>query len=170
MHTLAKLSVRAALAAALALLLWITASLYGEKLLVAEAASLSLILDALNVEHVRIGRTIYIHYMGETIGFQVEWHCSGLVSYTMLLIPSILLPIRLRRRIYWLMTGFFVLYFANVLRMLIILLTFTQWGLDAAMHVHILAGPILLLGSVAVLLALQVTELVKGAQRYEDRH
>ena len=162
MRALTKLGVRVAIATAVALLLWTVATLHGERLLVTVAASLSAILNVLGVECVRLGRTIYFHYMDEVAGFRIEWHCSGLVSYTIFLIFSILLPMRLRRRIYWLVVGFLVLYLANVLRMLVVLLVFTQWGLDAAIRVHILAGPILLLGSVAALVALEVVELIKA--------
>lgn len=162
MQALIKLGVRVAIAAAVALLLWSIASLYGEKLLVAEAASLSAILNVLGVEHVRLGRTIYLRYMGEVAGFRIEWHCSGLVSYTIFFILSILLPMRLRKRIYWLVVGFFILYLANVLRILVVLLVFTRWGLDVTARAHMLVGPILLLGSVAALLALEVAELIKA--------
>ena len=153
MRALTKLGIRTAMATVATLLLWSVATLYGDRLLVTEAASLSTILNVLGVKHVRLSRTIYFHYMGEVVGFRIEWHCSGLVSYTIFLVFSILLPMRLQRRIYWLVVGFLILYLANVLRILVVLLVFTQWGLGAAIRVHILVGPILLLGSVAALLA-----------------
>lgn len=162
---LGRLAGRAAAALAATVLVWAAAGLAGDRPLEVEAASLSAILDLAGVSHVRVGRTIYIIRGGEVVGLRIDWHCSGLVSYTIFLAASLLLPMRPWRRLYWLTAGFLVIYLANILRILLVAAAAEKLGVEAAASMHSIAGPLLLLGSVALLLSLEAAEVIRRGGR-----
>jgi archaeosortase family protein ArtF len=133
------------------LLVWIILGHVGGLLLELEAASTSSVLSLLGIDHVRLGDTIYIRYAGETVGFRIEWHCSGLVTYTLFTVLVVVIPLGAIRRLYWLLLGFFVIYFVNVLRILLIIIVARMAGVEKAALIHSVAAPILLFGTLIYL-------------------
>jgi len=127
-------------------------ALLGDSLLVVEASSISQILRLFGVQHVRIGRVIYVPAPQGAVGFSIEWHCSGFVTlmfYTLLLL---LVPISSSRRLLFIALGFPAIYFLNAVRIALVVAAANVLSVAAAAAIHTFVGPLILVGS-AVLLA-----------------
>jgi len=127
-------------------------ALLGDSLLVVEASSISQILSVFGVQHVRIGRVIYVPAPQGAVGFSIEWHCSGFVTlmfYTLLLL---LVPISSSRRLLFIALGLPAIYFLNAARIAMVIVAADILGVAAAAAIHTFVGPLILVGS-AVLLA-----------------
>jgi len=123
-------------------------------LLEAEASNLALTLRLLGIHTLRIGRTVYLEGPEGTAGFRIEWHCSGLVMYTVFIsAATVLLAHRPRRLLHWMLTGFLALYMVNILRMTMILLTYRVLGASAAVDVHTWAAPAVMVSATTALAA-----------------
>lgn len=152
---------RVLIAVVAALLLWVLLGSVGSLLLKLEAASVSSVLSLLGVDNIRLGNTVYVEMDDRAIGFRVEWHCSGLATYTILLVFVLLVPLGLRRKLYWLLLGFLVVYLVNILRMVAIIAVAELVGAEKAMEVHGVVAPLLLVG---VLMAFGIVVLHDALQ------
>jgi len=127
-------------------------TLLGDYILVVEASSISQVLRIFGVQHVRIGKVVYVPAPQGVVGFSIEWHCSGFVTlmfYTLLLL---LIPISSSRRLLFTALGFPAIYFLNTARIALVIAAADILGVSAATAVHTFVGPLVLVGS-AVLLA-----------------
>ena len=139
----------------IALALWSILSLIGTVILELEASSIEGVLTIVGVDSLRIKNVVYVESRGETVGFRIEWHCSGFITFTLFLALVFLIPLNLRRRAYWLLIGFLIIYFINILRILLIIALARLGGVDRALTVHGFAAPALLL-SILIYLGVEV--------------
>jgi len=127
-------------------------ALLGDSLLVVEASSISQILRLFGVQHVRMGKVIYVPAPQSVVGFSIEWHCSGFVTlmfYTLLLL---LVPISSSRCLLFIALGFPAIYLLNAARIALVIAAADTLGVSVATAIHTFVGPLILVGS-AVLLA-----------------
>jgi archaeosortase family protein ArtF len=148
-----------------ATLLWLVVSRVGGFLLTVEAASISSVLGLLGVEHLRVANTIYIWRNGEPLGFRIEWHCSGFLTYTMFLVLVLFLANGLREKLFWLLLGFLVIFAVNILRILLVIAATLWAGLEEAALIHSIVAPLLLLTTLIILGFEVVMSALSHAQR-----
>ena len=145
------LATRIVMGMSAAVVLWITLNMFGSSILRLEAISTSIALDLLGINHLRVGDTIYIRSMGETIGFRIEWHCSGFITYTLLLIILFVVPLNIKRKMYWTLLGFLVIYLVNILRIMLIILIAKARSVEEALAIHSFMGPLMLVSTLVYL-------------------
>lgn len=125
--------------------------LIGDRLLVTEAASVALLLKLSGLHFLRIRDTIYVPVNNGVVGFRIEWHCSGIVTSILYLTILLIVPMKRTRRLIMLLAGIPIIYLVNVARIALVIIVARHASLDTATMVHTVLGPILLLGTVALL-------------------
>jgi len=127
-------------------------ALIGDYILVVEASSISQILSVFGVQHVRMGKVIYVPTPQGAVGFSVEWHCSGFVTLMFYILLLLLVPISSSRRLLFIALGFPAIYLLNAARIALVIAAAKILSVSAATTIHAFVGPLILVGS-AVLLA-----------------
>jgi len=126
-------------------------ALLGDSLLVVEASSISQVLRLFGVQHVRIGRVIYVPAPQGVVGFSIEWHCSGFVTLMFYLLLLLLVPISSPRRLLFIALGVPAIYLLNAVRIALVVAAANILSVSAAAAIHAFVGPLILVGSVALL-------------------
>lgn len=130
----------------------------GDKLLVVEAASVSVLLKLFGLHYLRVRDTIYVPARSDIVGFRIEWHCSGIVSLILYLVTMTLIPMKPGRRLVMLLVGIPVIYLVNIARIALVVLAARHVSLATAAMIHSIVGPILLLGTIALLVFIGLSE------------
>jgi len=130
----------------------------GDKLLVAEAKSISDTLEMLGIHNIRISNTIYIQTSGSYTGFRIEWHCSGLITLMLFVLLLILIPMKMLRRIILALIGIPIIYLVNILRIAIVIIVAQRLSIETATAIHIFIGPAILIGTTIMLIFIGLRE------------